>query len=232
MIAIILTGVNTILIVLLGLFTKNFLPKYMEKKAENLATKEDIQEITKLAESIKSDIDIVKTKKIDWNKLQLQSLVEFYDDISILYQKCVSVRISDQDRKLTIQESLILKDIYERYAKAGHSQRKIELFCEIQELNEKCNSILTGLLNFVHHIECHIEALVDIETGNNERLCTALAKNLRQVSKWQSLSAICSSYRSGIFNFKGKNDKVGLIFKDEFKDLAKDIRNVYYSEGK
>ena len=36
-----------VLIFLVGLFTKNYLSSYMDKKGENLATKEDIEEITR-----------------------------------------------------------------------------------------------------------------------------------------------------------------------------------------
>ncbi len=35
--------VSIIAVFLLGLFTKNYLPYYMEKKGENLATKEDVK---------------------------------------------------------------------------------------------------------------------------------------------------------------------------------------------
>lgn len=35
-----------------GLFTKHYLPTYMDKKGENLATKEDVEEITKLTEQV------------------------------------------------------------------------------------------------------------------------------------------------------------------------------------
>ena len=38
---------SIIAVFLLGLFTKNYLPSYMEKKGENLATKEDVKEITR-----------------------------------------------------------------------------------------------------------------------------------------------------------------------------------------
>jgi hypothetical protein len=43
---------------LLGLFVKDYLPSYMRKKAENLATKEDIHEITKIQEDIKKNNQI------------------------------------------------------------------------------------------------------------------------------------------------------------------------------
>jgi hypothetical protein len=44
---------NIIALVVLILFLKNYFPSYFNKKAENLATKEDIGEITKQVESIK-----------------------------------------------------------------------------------------------------------------------------------------------------------------------------------
>lgn len=42
-------------IFLLGLFAKNFFPSYMDKKGENLATKEDIEEITKKTEAVQQE---------------------------------------------------------------------------------------------------------------------------------------------------------------------------------
>lgn len=43
---------SIIAVFLLGLFTKNYLPSYMEKKGENLATKEDVKEITRRTEEV------------------------------------------------------------------------------------------------------------------------------------------------------------------------------------
>ena len=39
----------------LGLFIKNFFPSYMDKKGENLATKEDIAEITRRTEEVQKE---------------------------------------------------------------------------------------------------------------------------------------------------------------------------------
>lgn len=49
---------NIIVIVLICLvvfFTKNYLPSYMDKKGENLATKEDIEEITRKTEEVQRE---------------------------------------------------------------------------------------------------------------------------------------------------------------------------------
>jgi hypothetical protein len=61
-----------ILIFIIGLLIGKFLPSYFNKKGENLATKEDIAEITKKAEEVKSEYlkelenfkaDLVKQQK-------------------------------------------------------------------------------------------------------------------------------------------------------------------------
>ena len=44
-----------VLIFLVWLFTKNYLPSYMDKKGENLATKEDIEEITRKTEEVQRE---------------------------------------------------------------------------------------------------------------------------------------------------------------------------------
>ena len=44
-----------VLIFLVGLFTKNYLPSYMDKKGENLATKEDIPDITRKTEEVQRE---------------------------------------------------------------------------------------------------------------------------------------------------------------------------------
>jgi len=46
---------NAIFFFLLGLFLKNYFPKYMEEKGKNLATKEDIGQITKITEEVQKD---------------------------------------------------------------------------------------------------------------------------------------------------------------------------------
>ena len=46
---------SIIAVFLLGLFTKNYLPSYMEKKGENLATKEDVKEITRRTEEVQQE---------------------------------------------------------------------------------------------------------------------------------------------------------------------------------
>jgi len=47
--------INAVAVFLLGLFIKHYLPGYMAKKSENLATKEDIAEITRRTEEVQEE---------------------------------------------------------------------------------------------------------------------------------------------------------------------------------
>ena len=48
-------GLTALFIFLLGLFLKHYFPFYMEEKAKNLATKEDIEEITRKTEEVQKE---------------------------------------------------------------------------------------------------------------------------------------------------------------------------------
>ena len=52
----VLSGVSVVLSVLVGLLVKAYLPAYAKEKAKNLATKEDIADITAQAEKVRAEI--------------------------------------------------------------------------------------------------------------------------------------------------------------------------------
>jgi len=51
----VLSALNVVAIFLLGLFIKNHLPSYMDEKGKNLATKEDIADITRKTEEVQNE---------------------------------------------------------------------------------------------------------------------------------------------------------------------------------
>lgn len=57
--------INAAMFILQGIFLKNFLPSYLNEKGKNLATKEDIQEITRKTEEVqkefKQDFELFST---------------------------------------------------------------------------------------------------------------------------------------------------------------------------
>lgn len=97
---------NTLAIItafLLGLLLNNFLPSYVSKKGENLATKEDIAQITKEIEEVKtlyqSYYDLSKAEK------------EFYSEMVIEIEGFLSkIRRKQLDEKITIDRDAISAD--------------------------------------------------------------------------------------------------------------------------
>ena len=77
-----------IVIVIGGLLLKTFLPSYLDKKGENLATKEDIQEITQLTEAVQDEF---RRKFNDYDKDRSFKYQYYYDQFRVLYTKLYSI---------------------------------------------------------------------------------------------------------------------------------------------
>ena len=69
---IILDGVLIAALIVLALLARTYLPSYLRKKGENLATKEDIEEITQGIEGVKSGSEgavTTVTGKVEWENI-------------------------------------------------------------------------------------------------------------------------------------------------------------------
>jgi hypothetical protein len=76
---------------LIGNFVKPFIRSYSEEKAKNLATKEDIRELTTTVEGIKAEIsDQIWDRQEQW-KLRRDAIIEVMRDISSVRRALVDV---------------------------------------------------------------------------------------------------------------------------------------------
>ena len=108
---IILVVVNLLMLatlVIIGLFLKNYLPSYLTEKGKNLATKEDIDEITNKIERVKtlyvSEIEKLKAE------LQNESQVlgrrrDVYDNIAKSLSVFISGRADTEEQKKKFLEA-------------------------------------------------------------------------------------------------------------------------------
>ena len=97
---------NFFTFIILGLFIRSYLPSYLKEKGKNLATKEDIGNITDQAErvrtfysaqleGIRSEIEKSRDEKGEYLRKQRASLLRFYDlSIELFYEK-LSVNFGD-----------------------------------------------------------------------------------------------------------------------------------------
>jgi len=79
----------------LGFLLKDYLPSYARKKGENLATKEDIEEITRKIESVKVAISFEKEREKQFLDTKQQLLMNFYDEITAFYYELLAVNFGD-----------------------------------------------------------------------------------------------------------------------------------------
>jgi len=84
-----------IIVFLLGLMIKSFFPSYIKKKAENLATKEDIEQITEKIESVRSSIEINTDAHKEYVGDRKRTLINFYDEISTFHYELMAVNFGD-----------------------------------------------------------------------------------------------------------------------------------------
>jgi len=66
-------------VVLLYFTIKNFIPSYFNEKGKNIATKEDIEEITRKVENIKLEISNLHFQKNDLLEKRKAALLEFFE---------------------------------------------------------------------------------------------------------------------------------------------------------
>jgi hypothetical protein len=98
--------ITIITFILLLLFAKHYLPSYFIEKAKNLATKEDIGDITENIESvktqysiqlerIKSKISEIESKREEYLREQRACLLKFYDQSIELFYDKLSISFGD-----------------------------------------------------------------------------------------------------------------------------------------
>jgi hypothetical protein len=72
----------------LGFILRNFSDSYIKEKGKNAATKEDIEEITKKVESIRTDLSVLSSFRIWHHETQQKHLLAFYDvAIELLHER-------------------------------------------------------------------------------------------------------------------------------------------------
>jgi len=84
---------NAVTVFLLGLFIKDYLPSYMDEKGKNLATKEDIKEITRKTEEVQKEFK----EGFELFSSDLQFKYNFYfKQYAELYSKLYSIIIQSE----------------------------------------------------------------------------------------------------------------------------------------
>ena len=141
-----------------ALFFKSYLSKYFGEKAKNLATKEDIEEITEKVEKVKQEQNLIyseiKNNRERFNNKQF----ELYNE---LWSSLVELKIS-ADSLWGEENSRNLKDFIEKLVNAEKSVMKSSLLLEDEHYNE-----LMRLINIFKNFMIGKKTLIEQRRSRN-----------------------------------------------------------------
>lgn len=147
-----------------------FLQSYKKEKGKNLATKEDIEEITRKVEAVKNDLQFSHQLKFSFKTEERNSLIECYEAYAVWYKTLVDFNIE----RFTIENFDILSDekhkINSAYVNFINSQAKMVLYVKdgdllntLKELKKETQSFSNEINNELNNYQ---SVLKEIQFNN------------------------------------------------------------------
>lgn len=209
-----MTGENTLWAIsgiVTGLLASNFIPRYLGKKAENLATKEDISEITKKIETVRHDYaSQLEATKADLSA-QLKTHGFRYEKEYEVLSELTALLVDLKDASLNLRPAADFKDPTksqeviknERLKGLSEAGRALYLYREKKrpfypsEIYKAISAVdeiaRTELIQFQFHdpeIKSYSKYWQEADK-NHEQIATlaedAMKKIRERVTKWESL---------------------------------------------
>ena len=141
-----------ILIFLLALYIA-FFKSYLQEKGKNLATKEDIEEITRKVETIKGELQFSTQLKFSLKNEERNTIIHCYERFSFWLTVLLDFSFvgctTEEDTKILIQAKKNIDDAYFQFLLA---QAKMDLFTTDTEITQhlhKAKLSTLDLSNFV-----------------------------------------------------------------------------------
>ncbi|WP_149242570.1 hypothetical protein [Dyadobacter sp. 32] len=142
------TATVAIVGIIIGFLIKDYLPSYFKKKGENLATKEDIGEITKLVEEVKSsfnqETEVLKANLQILNGIKLgiaaeerAAIVDFNVKYFRWFYSLIDTTCGDADFRNSAELEAYLKKIKSLYVDMKDCMAKFNLFVENESLKQE-----------------------------------------------------------------------------------------------
>jgi hypothetical protein len=200
-----------IAIIVAYFFIKNLLPSYFSEKGKNIATKEDIEEITEKVKTVESSINILTGNIVDYNDLKRKQILEYFAAYNN-WQKTISNTNIYYSLNAKEINGLNLKRIFEAKHLYNLKEGEIELFIREDEFYKARTELTIETLKFQKLFEVlamEIEHINDINNPNkfdiiSEKLTTFRADTITYTKSIQKL-----------------RNKLILFFTDELMKMLK-----------
>lgn len=182
----------------LFLLLKNVLPAYFTEKGKNLATKQDIEEITEKVEAVKAEIQYRSQIRYSLKSEERSAIVDCYEKFQLWRNLLTSPSFSDiSTRADVIKKTELIDTAYHQFLLA---EAKVHLYIEDAEYNKSLTQ--TKLLTiYLHHLsieqwskyeyeksifEIKLGALSPTDYDGRGALLKDKGKALHEVAKWHS----------------------------------------------
>jgi hypothetical protein len=190
---------------------KNLLPTYFSEKGKNIATKEDIEEITEKVKTVESSINILTGNIIDYNSLKRNYILEYFGAFNN-WQNTISN--NDVDYSSDCKE--INKKRLELILEAKHlynlKEGEIELFISDKEFYEARTNLTIETLKYQQLFEIVSTKIEHIQQKN-------------ETNKFDLISDELTKYRDETINFTKNIQKLRnpliIFLENELKKMMK-----------
>ena len=136
-----------VLILLLLLYVA-FFKSYFQEKGKNLATKEDTQELTKLVESVRTELQFSLQAKLSLRAEEHQALIDYFSKYAVWLSAITSWSAAGVSKDNTAKLAEIRSQLDMLYRDFDLAAGKLELFVENQEIRSQHGPLLIETLKF------------------------------------------------------------------------------------
>ena len=147
-------------VILLLLLYLAFLKSYFQEKGKNVATKEDVEEITSLVESVKSQLQFSLQAKLSFRAEEHQALVDYFSKYSVWLSAITNwsaVGINKDNASRLAETRSELDMLHQDF---GLAAGKLKLFVENEDIRSQHGPLVIETLKFQAHAQ---QAIFDIE---------------------------------------------------------------------
>lgn len=138
-----------ILIIILGLYLA-FFKSYFQEKGKNIATKEDIEEITSKVEKIRHELHFETESKLSLRIEERNALVDYYSKYNYWLSTILEAALSDVDEKDETEFNKIESRIYKAKFDFEIAKGHFDIFVENSEIKNLEKKTIIGALEMQH----------------------------------------------------------------------------------
>lgn len=153
-----LNGIPSIISVMLGiigyLIIKKLLPSYFSEKGKNLATKEDIEEITEKIKSVETKIKIKESSKIEYDALKRKTILEYFGTLNS-WQNVLLDMDSDISSNCDYHNSIKIQKIEDIYLEYNIKQGEADIFIDDNKFYELRKEATISVLELQNEFKMH-----------------------------------------------------------------------------